>query len=273
MATAAPEVRVPGVFTTRRHDAWWFPPLVQGLGFLAFSIYTTWAALQNANFVHGPYLSPFYAPVLWAAPGDTAAFHHAWFGYKPDWLPYPGFLRYSPAVLILGVPLGFRLTCYYYRKFYYRAYFASPPACSVGTLTGASYRGEKKGLFWLLNFHRFFLYLALVFVVLLTWDAMLAFRWPDGFHVGLGTVVMVVNVVLIAGFTFGCNSLRHLVGGGADCFSCERGGAAKHAAWKGVSFFNGHHMGWAWASMFSVGLTDLYIRLCASGVLTDPRLF
>jgi hypothetical protein len=83
---------------------------------------------------------------------------------------------------------------------------------------------------------------------------------------------MVANVALLSAFTFGCNSLRHLVGGGVDCFSCEKGGAAKHAAWKGVTFFNRHHMGWAWASMFSVGLTDLYIRLCASGVISDPRL-
>jgi hypothetical protein len=269
MSSAVGEVRPTGFLETRRRDAWWFPPLVQGLAFLAFSVYTTWAALQNAHFIHGPYLSPFYAPVLWAAPGDTAAYHHAWFGYRPDWLPYPGFLRYSPAVLILGIPLGFRLTCYYYRKFYYRAYFASPPACAVGAVTGTSYKGEKKGLFWILNFHRFFLYLALVFVVLLTWDAIQGFSFDGRFGIRVGSLLMTLNVLLIMGFTFGCNSLRHLAGGGADCFSCERFGGAKHAAWKGVTFFNRHHMAWAWVSMFSVGLTDLYIRLCSMGVLRD----
>jgi hypothetical protein len=273
MATAtAGEVRSRGFLATSRRDAWWVAPLFQGLGFLAFAVYTTWAMFQNANYVSGPYLSPFYAPVLWVSPGDTAGLEHAWFGVKPDWLPYPSFLPFSPAVLILWVPLGFRLSCYYYRKFYYRAYFASPPGCAVGSVTGASYRGERRGLFWLWNFHRFFLYLAMAFVFLLAYDAIKAFWWQGGFYLGLGNFVMVANVVLLAGFTFGCNSLRHLAGGGTDCFSCERFGAAKHAAWKGVTFFNRHHMGWAWWSMLSVGLTDVYVRLCASGVFTDPRI-
>jgi hypothetical protein len=272
MATAAAgKVRARGFLGTERKDAWWVAPVVQGLAFLAFSVYTTWAAFQGENFVSGPYLSPFYAPVLWAAPGDVAAYEHAIFGYLPEGFPWPSFLPYSPAILILGGPLGFRLTCYYYRKFYYRAYFASPPACAVGSITGASYKGERKGLFWLLNFHRFFFYVAVVFIVLLWWDALKAFWWQGRFHVGLGSLVMLANVVFLSAFTFGCNSLRHLVGGGADCFSCERFGSAKYAAWKGVTVFNERHMLWAWVSMFSVGLTDVYIRLCAAGVITDPR--
>ena len=103
-------------------------------------------------------------------------------------------------------------------------------------------------------------------------SALKAFKFHDGFGVGVGTVVMVANAVLLTGFVFGCNSLRHLVGGGVDCFSCEMGGALKHQAWRGVTFFNVHHMGWAWFSMFSVGLTDLYIRLCSMGVIRDLRL-
>ena len=273
MATAAAgEVRVPGFLTTQRTDAWWVYPAIQGLAFLVFSVYTTWAAFQNAHFIEGPYLSPFYAPVLWASPGDTLALEHAWFGAKPAGLPYPSFLPFSPAVLILWGPLGFRLTCYYYRKFYYRAYFASPPACAVGSVTGASYKGERRGLFWLMNFHRFFAYVAIVFIVLLWWDALKAFAWHGQFHLGVGNLVMLVNVLLLSAFTFGCNSLRHIVGGGSDCFSCERFGGAKYAAWKGVSFFNRRHMLWAWLSMFSVGLTDVYIRLCSMGVIHDLRI-
>ena len=270
---AAGVVRVPGLLTTRRTDRWWVAPVVQGGAFLVFSLYTTWAAFQNAHFIYESYLSPFYAPVLWASPGDVKAFEHAWFGYKPAGLPYPSILPFSPAVLILWAPLGFRLTCYYYRKFYYRAYFASPPSCAVGTLTGASYKGEKKGLFWLMNFHRYFAYVAVVFIVLLWWDALIALGYQGSFHLGVGNLVMLLNVVLLSAFTFGCNSLRHLVGGGSDCFSCERFGAAKHAAWKGVSFFNRNHMLWAWLSMFSVGLTDGYIRLCSMGVIRDLRFF
>ena len=38
----------------------------------------------------------------------------------------------NPALLVLPFPLTFRLTCYYYRKAYYRAFFWSPPACRQG---------------------------------------------------------------------------------------------------------------------------------------------
>jgi hypothetical protein len=117
--------------TAARRDPWWVYPVVQGLGFLAFSVYVTWAAFQNAHYVCGPYLSPLYAPVLFADPSDTAGLAHAWFGAKPGWIP--SWLPFSPALLILPVPLLFRLTCYYYRKFLYRSYGGSPPGCAVGT--------------------------------------------------------------------------------------------------------------------------------------------
>jgi hypothetical protein len=32
-------------------------------------------------------------------------------------------------------------------------------------------------------------------------------------------------------------------------------------------------MKWAWVSLIWVGLTDLYVRLCAMGLWTDYRLF
>jgi hypothetical protein len=48
---------------------------------------------------------------------------------------------FSPALLILIFPLGFRMTCYYYRRSYYRAFWWSPPACSVAD-AHASYAGE-----------------------------------------------------------------------------------------------------------------------------------
>src|SRR5262249_51461659 len=116
-------------------------------------------------------------------------------------------------------------------------------------------------------------YIALVFIALLTWDAIQSFRFDDGFHVNVGSLVLTLNAVLLAGFTFGCNSLRHLVGGGADCFSCEKGGAAKYRAGSIVGFFNRHDMGWAWFSMYAVGIADLYVRLCSMGVIRDARLF
>ena len=72
----------------------------------------------------GPYLSPFYSPELF---GDSP---HSWFGPKPG--VWPAWLPFSPALLILPIPGFFRLTCYYYRGAYYKAFWADPPSCTVG---------------------------------------------------------------------------------------------------------------------------------------------
>ena len=55
---------------TRRRDAWWVQPLVTFLGLSAFVVYSTWAAFQGNHYEFGPYLSPFYSPLLF---GDGAA--------------------------------------------------------------------------------------------------------------------------------------------------------------------------------------------------------
>jgi hypothetical protein len=187
--------------------------------------------------------------------------------------------------LILWIPLGFRTTCYYYRKAYYRAFFLDPAACSVGEARH-DYQGENR-LFLFQNLHRFFFYLAVIILIVLGYDAIKAMIWPVNgvgaggemaagpreLGIGLGTLVMILNVILLAGYTFGCHSLRHLVGGSVDCFSCASFGKARFNAWRGVSFLNRNHMAWAWVSLVWVALTDLYIRLCAMGIINDPRLF
>ena len=86
--------------------------------------------------------------------------------------------RLSPALLILGGPLGFRATCYYYRKAYYRAFFLDPPACAVSESGSRNYRGETSFPFILQNLHRYFFYLAILFLCFLWYDAILAFRFP-----------------------------------------------------------------------------------------------
>ncbi|HYU00041.1 MAG TPA: hypothetical protein VEK85_06665, partial [Gemmatimonadales bacterium] len=188
--------------------------------------------------------------------------------------------------LILIFPGAFRATCYYYRKAYYRAFFLDPVACAVGE-PRHGYKGETRFPFILQNLHRYAMYAAVVFIFILSYDVFLAMRWPvngvlaDGtmaagpreFGVGLGTLVMAVNVILLSCYTFGCHSVRHLIGGQVDCFSCARGGKARFQAWRGVSALNRHHMLFAWCSLFSVALTDVYIRLCAMGVIHDVRLF
>lgn len=250
--------------TSVRTGAWWAEPATIAAALTAFGIYSFWAAWQNAYFEFGPYLSPFYSPHI----PESAL---ARFG-----IPRDGVLRnlFSPAFFILWMPLGFRLTCYYYRKAIYRSFLADPPGCAVKEpALRKTYRGETRLPFILMNSHRYFFYLAVVVLAVLTYDAVLAFIWPDGFGIGVGTLVMLANVVLLAGFTFGCNSARHLVGGRLDCFSCDNFSQSSYKGWKFVSTLNKNHMMWAWWSLISVGLTDVYIRLCATGLITDVRLF
>src|SRR5262249_11989750 len=195
-----------GFGRTARRDAWWASPLATFLVLSAFVVYATWAAFQNAHYVYGPYLSPLYSPELF---GDSP---HAWFGPKPA--AWPAWLPFSPALLILPFPGFFRLTCYYYRGAYYKAFWADPPSCAVGE--------QRSGPLVLQNVHRYFLYVALGFIVVLSYDVWKACWFVDpstgrtSFGIGVGTLVLLANVVLLAGYTFGCHSLRHLVGGRLD---------------------------------------------------------
>jgi hypothetical protein len=235
---------------TQRRDAWWLEllPVVILLGL--FGIYATARAFEGRYYEWGPYLSPFYSPLI-----DP---EHRWWPF-------------SPAILILAGPLGFRATCYYYRKAYYRAFFLDPPACAVGE-GRHRYRGETAFPFILQNVHRFFLYLAVLFLFFLWYDAAVSFRFDDGFGVGVGSLVLTANVALLSLYTFSCHSLRHLVGGKVDCFSCSASGRARHGAWRWVTALNERHGLFAWFSLISVAIADLYVRSVACGALTDVRL-
>jgi hypothetical protein len=186
--------------------------------------------------------------------------------------PHHRWWPFSPALLILGAPLGFRVTCYYYRKAYYRAFFLDPPACAVGEPGEHRYRGETAFPFILQNLHRYFLYLALIFLVILWYDAIRAFFFDGRFGVGVGSLVLLANIILLTFYTFSCHSLRHIVGGKVDCFSCAAFGRSRYETWRRFSFLNEHHMLFAWLSLFSVGLADLYVRFVATGALHDLRL-
>jgi hypothetical protein len=251
-----------GFGETMRRDAWWLPQLGAFTILSGFLAYATWAAFQNANYEYGPYLSPFYSPLFF---GDSP---HAWFGNAPRWLP-----AISPALLILPFPAGFRFTCYYYRGTYYKAFWADPPGCAVGEPRN-SYRGEKTLPLVLQNVHRYFLYFALIFLVILALDAWRGYWFADAsgvkrFGIGIGSLVLTVNVILLGGYTLGCHSLRHLVGGYLDRLA---GRPVRRAAYDCVSCLNRGHMRWAWASLFWVAFTDVYVRLCAMGIWNDWRL-
>ncbi|HKV25058.1 MAG TPA: hypothetical protein VJN93_10755 [Candidatus Acidoferrum sp.] len=246
--TLLPQARLGG---TLRRDAWWVEIIPVIILLSVFGIYATWRAFEGRLYEWGPYLSPFYSPLI-----DPE--HHWW--------------PFSPALLILGGPLGFRATCYYYRKAYYRAFFLDPPACAVGESSKRKYKGETAFPFILQNVHRYFFYLAVVFLAFLWYDAIVAYDFSGHFGIGLGTLIMSVNIIMLTLYTFSCHSLRHLAGGKLDCFSCAAFGMPRHGVWRGITFFNERHMQLAWISLITVGFTDFYIRMVAAGIFHDPRL-
>ncbi|MFE2516908.1 hypothetical protein [Streptomyces mirabilis] len=246
-----------------RTDRWWLAPAVTAAGLLAFVVYSTWRAFADTNYYSAPYVSPFYSPCLAERcrtmhAGPNADLFGSWWGI-------------SPAIIILIFPLGFRLTCYYYRKAYYRGFWASPPACAVAE-PHKKYTGETRFPLILQNVHRYFFYAAIVVAGILTYDTVLSFRdehyrWG---HMGLGTLVFLLNITLIWAYTLSCHSCRHIVGGKLKHFSKH---PVRYRMWQWVGKLNARHMLLAWASLISVALADFYVYLVASGAFDDPRFF
>ncbi len=265
---------------TARPDAWWLQPLAVFLGFAAFIVYSTWAAfhpLYHENCAYwfngngADYLSPFFSPEIFYPAQCPGLASHAWLGVQPGW--WPAWLIFSPAFFVFWAPAGFRFTCYYYRGAYYKAFWADPPNCAVGEPRQV-YLGERSFPLIMQNVHRYFMVLAVIFIFILGYDAWKAMWFTDNgvqhFGMGVGTIVLTLNVILLASYTFGCHSLRHLIGGFLDEPSkkpvCAKGFAC-------VSCLNRRHMLWAWLSLFWVGFTDVYVRLCAMGTWHDFRFF
>jgi hypothetical protein len=246
---------------TLRQDNWWLAPAVTFVVFTAFVVYATWRAFAGEFYYSKPYLSPFYSPCM----GAQCVEGSADFGRPFSWFPY------SPALIILVIPLGFRMTCYYYRKAYYRAFWLSPPACAVAE-PHTKYTGERRFPLILQNAHRWALIASGLIAIVLTYDLVLAFRDENGEwgHAGLGTLIFAVNVFLIWGYTLSCHSCRHLIGGRLRHFSKH---PVRYRAWTAVTKLNAHHPRFAWLSLFSVAFADLYVYLLATGTITDLRFF
>ncbi len=227
---------------------WWLQPAATVTILTGFVVYATWVALQGHGSI-GSYLSPFYSPPIKIAS-----------------------IPISPAFWVLWAPAGFRATCYYYRKAYYRSYFLDPVSCMIPE-SRRRYAGETAFPFVLNNLHRYLLYAAVIVLVFLWIDAINAFFFNGRFGIRLGSLLFLVNVVLLSGYTFGCHAFRHLAGGNLDCYSCAKGGRTRFRLWQWVTPLNHHHAAWAWASLFSVVAVDVYIRLLMAGAISDAALF
>jgi hypothetical protein len=261
-----------GFGETSRPDTWWVQPLLVFLVLSGFIAYASWAGMQNAHYWYGNYLSPLYSPELW---GKSP--HAVLGGPEPPWWPsfMTGPLAYSPAMLILVAPAGFRVTCYYYRGAYYKAFWLSPPACAVGK-PHAGYSGERAFPLLLQNLHRYFMYAAVLYLFILAHDAYKGLWFAkagtgaEELGLGVGTLVLTLNVVFLGSYTLGCHSFRHVIGGFRDVLTRAPFGKK---AYDGATCLNRAHQRWAWTSLVWVGFTDLYVRMCSMGIWTDWRIF
>jgi hypothetical protein len=249
---------------TLRKDPWWRSPAITA------TLLTIWVTYATVHVFIGHwyyvakyhYLTPFYSPCISGecVPGASTLGH--WFPAVPPIIPY--------ALVSLPFVLGFRLSCYYYRRAYYRAFWRAPAACAVRE-PHKTYSGETKFPLIMQNLHRYFFFAVILISILNTYDMAQAFRGPDGnFGIGLGSLIMLANVVLLWGYTLSCHSCRHITGGRLKNFSKH---PTRYWIWTQISKLNAKHMQLAWTTLGTLMLTDLYIWLVSAGVFSDPRIF
>lgn len=246
---------------TLRTDRWWANPHTTWVLLTIWVVYATVRAFANKYFFAATaadgtvdpslphYLTPFASPCVTATCPPAAREFGQWFG---SW--YPTFL---PAALIaLIFVLGFRMTCYYYRKAYYRAFWRAPSACAVPEPHG-KYTGETRFPLIIQNTHRYFFYAAVLVGCFLTWDVVAALKHGIGF----GTLLMAANAILLWCYTLGCHACRHAIGGQLRHFSKH---PIRYKMWKGVSVLTNRHMQFAWTTLGTLMLTDWYVWMLSA---------
>ena len=241
-----------GFGKTLRVDRWIIKPGLIAFGLLAFIAYATVSAIFGiphfgVDYAAEGYHSPFFGIAL----GE---------GILPAW--------FSPAILVLWMQVFFRGTCYYFRGAYYKAFFLDPPACAVGEPTiHRRFAMENKFPFILMNAHRFALYIVFIPLTVLWLDLIFAMVHEGSLRLGLGVFLIAADAILVSLYTFSCHSFRHLVGGSIDCFSCTANTKRRHGIWQRVSAINAHHGFYAWASLISIVIVDLYVRALALDII------
>ncbi len=261
---AQPGVRAAIGARTLRKDRWWVSWAVIAAILAFFVVYATVRVFMHRWYwvEQYHYLTPVYSPCL----SDSCVAGSSHFG-----TPLPKMPVYIPIPIItFALLFGFRGTCYYYRKAGYRSFFLSPPSCAVAE-PAKKYRGETRFPLFLTNYHRYFFLIAAVLLLINTYDAVLAFHGKDGgFGIGLGTLIIWVNLVMLWAYTLSCHACRHIVGGRLKHFSRH---PVRYYYWTFVSKLNPKHGNFAMISLVTVILTDAYIMALSAGWFSDPRLF
>ena len=248
-----PAATVPGGFgKTLRLDRWIIKPGLIAFGLLAFIAYATVSAVFGIPYFGVDYAAQgYHSPFFGIALGE---------GILPGW--------FSPAILVLWMQVFFRGTCYYFRGAYYKAFFLDPPACAVGEPSvHRRFAMENKLPFILMNAHRFALYIVFIPLTVLWLDLLFAVAHDGGLRLGVGVFLIALDAILVSLYTFSCHSFRHLVGGSVDCFSCTAYTQRRHGIWRRVSAINAHHGFYAWASLISIVIVDLYVRALALDII------
>lgn len=246
-----------------RRDRWWLSPLATVVfltvlgGYLTVRIFIPqWYWVDEYG-----YLTPVFSPCISESCLPGASHFGTILPEMPLLVPLP--------LLVFPVLAGFRATCYYYRKAYYRAFWMSPPGCAVRE-PHKRYTGEARFPLIIQNSHRYFFYLACVLLLVNTYDAALTFFPRGEFGFGLGSLIWLVNIVLLWTYTLSCHACRHTLGGRLNTFSKH---PVRYRIWTQISRLNTKHMQFAWASLVSVAVTDFYIMAVAAGWISDLRFF
>ena len=86
------------------------------------------------------------------------------------------------------------------------------------------------------NLHRYFMYAALAYLPLLTYDVWLAINFHEGdvhtYGVSIGTLILLINVIMLTGYTLGCYAFRHVIGGGSNDWTSSGMARLKYKMWK-----------------------------------------
>ncbi len=204
--------------------------------------------------------------VLLIALGILALFAFPMKGYDGYIDPF-----YSPTVVILPLIGLFRLTCYAFRKYYHRHLFGHPPGCSVSERLNEAkraYSGET-GFFRVENLHRYFMYFSAAILPFFFYDFYLSLFWQHSLALRFGSLFMLADTLAVTIWVFSCHSVRHIIGGRLDCFSCTFASRLGGSVFKFQSRLNARHEALAWASLALIIAADLYIRALAAGLPLD----